>query len=74
MAEEKQKRDWSKLEMGALWKKTNATQSFYSGKIKIEGKEFEIICFTNKHKTADNHPDIRIYLSQDDGGKEDPII
>lgn len=65
MSEEKQKKDWSKLEIGALWKKTSATQPYYSGDLQIEGKAYKIICFTNKHKTEDRHPDIRVYLSED---------
>jgi uncharacterized protein (DUF736 family) len=56
-----EKTDWNKLEIGALWKKTGKTESFYSGKIKINGKDQEIVCFVNKHKSAENHPDIRIY-------------
>lgn len=62
--QEKDKSDWSKREIGALWKKTNGSQSFYSGKIKLNGEEIEIVCFSNKHKTEDRHPDIRVYISE----------
>lgn len=60
----KEEDDWSKREIGALWKKSSPTQDFYSGKISVNGQNFEIVCYTNKHKSADNHPDIRIYTSK----------
>jgi|APGre2960657404_1045060.scaffolds.fasta_scaffold87572_1 hypothetical protein len=62
MAEEK--KDWSKLELGALWKKEGKNGAFYSGKLKIDGKEQEIVCFANKNKSSDNQPDIHIYKSE----------
>lgn len=61
---DKKENDWAKREVGALWKKTNSNQSFYSGKVKVGDKEVEIVCFTNKHKSEDKHPDLRIYLSE----------
>ena len=64
MSEEKEKKDWSKLEIGALWKKEGRDQNYYSGYVKIDGKEQEVICFANKHKTEDKHPDIRVYISE----------
>ena len=74
MSDNKEKIDWNKREIGALWKKTKGMQPFYSGKITVDGRDFEIVCFTNKHKTADNHPDVRIYLSSDHVPTESPII
>jgi len=64
MSDNKEKKDWSKLEIGALWKKSGQNQNYYSGKVNVNGKECEIVCFSNKHKTEDKHPDIRIYLSE----------
>lgn len=58
---EKQK-EWSDRELGALWKKTsNSGLAYYSGKIKIDGKEYELVCYANKDKKSDNQPDVRIY-------------
>lgn len=61
---EKKENDWKKREVGALWRKSNASQDFYSGKIKVNGEEVEIVCFTNKFKSEEKQPDLRIYLSE----------
>lgn len=74
MSEEKEKIDWNKREIGALWKKTKGIQAFYSGKLTIDGKDIEIICFSNKHKTEEKHPDVRIYLSSDPVPTDNSII
>ena len=59
------KKDWNKLELGALWKKTSKDgNSFYTGLIKIDGKEINVICFPNKAKKEDKHPDVRVYLDE----------
>ena len=71
---EENKIDWNAREIGALWKKNKNGQNFYSGKFTYEGKEVEVVCFTNKHKTSDTHPDVRIYLSGDPKPSKDPII
>lgn len=57
------------IEIGALWKKQGLTQKFLSGTIKRsaipEGNEdIQIVVFSNKFKKAENHPDLRIYLSK----------
>lgn len=57
------------IEIGALWKKQGLTQKFLSGTIKRsaipEGNEdVQIVVFSNKFKKAENHPDLRIYLSK----------
>ena len=72
MSDEKTKTDWNKLEIGAMWKKTNDKQSFYTGHVTIGGKEVDIVCFSNKHKTDDKHPDIRVYEREDQ--RPDPIL
>lgn len=59
-----EKKDWSKVEIGALWKKEGGGQSFYSGKVKVGKTEVDVVCFSNKYKTEDKHPDIRIYISE----------
>ena len=67
------KKDWQKLELGALWKKfSKSGDGFYTGNLKVDGKSFKIICFANTNKKSDNQPDVRIYLDEDDGkGKTD---
>jgi hypothetical protein len=67
METNEQQNDWSKRELGALWRVDGKNQSFYSGEIKIEGKSFKIVCFTNKNKQSNsNQPDLRIYESKND--------
>jgi uncharacterized protein (DUF736 family) len=62
----------AQVEIGALWKKQGQSQKFLSGTIKRstipEGKEdIQIVVFSNKFKKADNHPDLRIYISKPRG-------
>jgi len=65
-AEKKPENNWSERELGALWRVDGKNQSFYSGSIKVNGEEYKIVCFPNKHKEAgSNQPDIRIYKSED---------
>jgi uncharacterized protein (DUF736 family) len=58
-----------KKELGALWKrKSKSNETYLSGVIKLNvlgiDKEIPIVGFSNKFKTQDNHPDVRIYLSE----------
>ena len=60
-------KDWKKLEMGALWKKASkGGDNFYTGLIKVEGKEIRLICFANKDKSNERAPDVRIYLDTEE--------
>jgi hypothetical protein len=64
----KQKTDWTKRELGALWRVNGDNQSFYTGDIldKASGKKLKIVCFVNKFKDkGSNQPDIRIYESEE---------
>lgn len=62
------KTDWSKRDVGALWKRESATQKYLSGYVKVDElgieRELKVIVFSNKNK-KDNAkaPDYRIYLS-----------
>ncbi|MDB4314594.1 DUF736 domain-containing protein [bacterium] len=59
------KKDWDKLEIGALWKRqSKANNPYYSGKLEVDGKKYEVVCFPNTNKKEDKHPDVRIYLSE----------
>jgi len=70
--ENKEKTDWQKRDIGALWKQTSRTGSnmrYLSGHIKLGEDEFgaekkmKIMVFTNDKKT-ENQPDFRIYLNE----------
>jgi uncharacterized protein (DUF736 family) len=69
MSETNNKTDWSKLELGALWKRKSPTQTYLSGYIKVDEfgtqKEVKVVVFSNKSK-KDNEkaPDFRVYLSE----------
>lgn len=61
--------DWSKRDIGALWKREGQSQKYLSGYVKIDElgieSEVKIVVFSNKNK-KDNAkaPDYRIYLSR----------
>ena len=62
--------DWQERECGALWKQKGRNQNFLSGHIEVdngfgEKQKVRLVVFSNKHKTNDNHPDFRVYLSKD---------
>ena len=68
----KEPSQWTKREMGALWKKDGKTQKFYSGFLKIKNgendenpEEVSVIIFANKHKNSDNAPDLIVYRSEE---------
>lgn len=59
------KTDWSKRELGALWKKKSATQTYLSGHLSFEdGERMNVIIFSNKNKKSENAPDFRVYVSE----------
>jgi hypothetical protein len=69
MSEEKQN-DWSKRELGALWKRAGKSQNYLSGFVKVGEfgveKEVRLVIFTNKNKSKNERaPDFVIYESQD---------
>lgn len=62
--------DWQERECGALWKQKGRNQNFLSGHVEVdngfgEKNKVKLVVFSNKHKTADNHPDFRVYLSKE---------
>ena len=62
--------DWQERECGALWKQKGRNQNFLSGHVELdngfgEKQKVKLVVFSNKHKSADNHPDFRVYLSKD---------
>ena len=61
-----QQTDWKERDFGALWHRQGRTQKYLSGHVRMKdesGKvtEQKVIVFTNKHKSADNQPDFRVY-------------
>lgn len=68
-----QKNDWSKREIGALWKKDSANQKYLSGYLNIDElgtkTKVNVVVFSNKNKTKDTAPDFRIYVSLDKNNK-----
>jgi uncharacterized protein (DUF736 family) len=71
MSETNNKTDWSKRELGALWKKKSATQTYLTGHLSFEdGERINVVVFSNKNKKNENAPDFRIYVSEKtQGGK-----
>lgn len=70
--ENKEKSEWSKRDVGALWKqvsKSGSNMKYLSGHIKVSEDEFgvekkmKIMVFTNEKK-SENQPDFRIYLNE----------
>lgn len=69
MSEEK-KNDWSKRELGALWKRQGKSQNYLSGFVKVGEfgveQEVRLVIFTNKNKVKNpKAPDFVIYQSED---------
>jgi len=67
--ENNNKTDWSKRDVGALWKREGKSQKYLSGYVKVDElgieRELKIVVFSNKNK-KDNEkaPDYRIYVSK----------
>ena len=61
--------DWSKREIGALWKKDGPTQKYLSGYLTIDEfgtkTKVNVVVFGNKNKSKDTAPDFRVYLSKE---------
>lgn len=64
------KNNWDDKELGCLWKrkKQSTGENYLTGVINLKplgfDKDVQVVCFGNKHKTKDTHPDIRIYISE----------
>lgn len=61
-------------EIGALWKKTSSTQKYLTGVLNLVplgiNKQINVVIFSNKFKKAENHPDLRVYLSK----PKEPVV
>jgi len=61
--------EWSKRDIGALWKREGKNQKYLSGYVKIDDsgleKEVKVVVFANKNKNNNEKaPDYRIYISK----------
>lgn len=61
--------EWSKRDIGALWKREGQNQKYLSGYVKVDElgleKEVKIVVFSNKNKNNNEKaPDYRIYVSK----------
>jgi len=65
MTDQKTNTDWKKRELGALWKKEGKSQNYFSGRVKINGANVNIVGFANKSKEkSPNSPDVILYTSE----------
>jgi len=64
------KSNWDKKELGCLWRREakGSKEKYLTGVINLKvlgfDKDVQVIGFSNKRKTKDTHPDIRIYISE----------
>jgi len=70
--------EWQKREIGALWKRKSASQSYLSGHIDVSkadaflgDSKLKLVVFSNRYKEKDTHPDYRVYLSREDPAQSD---
>lgn len=72
------KGNWDEKELGCLWRKESKTtqEKFLTGVISLKNigidRTVDVVVFTNKRKTKDTHPDLRIYLSEKKGATPTP--
>jgi pseudouridine-5'-phosphate glycosidase len=75
MSNEAPKNNWDNKELGVLWKRESKAkgEKFLTGVINLKNvglpdKDVSVIIFSNKNKKKDNHPDLRIYVSEERNG------
>lgn len=70
----KKTNEWKEREVGALWKRKGTNTSYCTGYIVYDefGKKVQqrVVMFSNKNKNNEKAPDFIIYLSKEDGAKE----
>ena len=69
--------DWSKRDIGALWKKDGPTQKYLSGYLTIDEfgtkTKVNVVVFGNKNKSKDTAPDFRVYLSKENTNNKNEV-
>jgi uncharacterized protein (DUF736 family) len=75
-----QKNEWQEREIGALWKRKSATQSYLAGHIDVskfdailDSSKMNVVIFYNRSKQKDSHPDYRLYLSKETSRSNDSV-
>jgi hypothetical protein len=64
------KNAWDEKELGCLWRreKQGTKEKYLTGVLNFKplgfDKDVQVIIFTNKRKTKDTHPDLRVYISE----------
>lgn len=64
------KNAWDEKELGCLWRreKQGTKEKYLTGVLNFKAvgfdKDVQVIVFTNKRKTKDTHPDLRVYISE----------
>lgn len=70
MGTEVNKSKWGAKELGVLWSrvKNGTSESYLVGSINLKSlgfdKDVPLVIFSNKSKEKEQHPDLRIYLSE----------
>jgi uncharacterized protein (DUF736 family) len=66
MSENNEKKsDWQEREIGALWQQTSKSGTkYYSGKVTVDGKTVNVVCYSVGEKKSENQPDVRIYIEK----------
>jgi hypothetical protein len=65
-----QQDQWAQRELGVFWKrsKQNSKENYLVGTINLKNlgfdKDVAVVVFTNKRKQNNNHPDLRMYVSE----------
>lgn len=66
---------WDEKELGCLWRreKQSTKEKYLTGVLKADklrellaksNEDIQLVCFSNKGKSKDTHPDLRVYLSE----------
>jgi hypothetical protein len=64
---------WDAKEIGCFWRRESkgTKEKYLTGVINLKAlgfdKDVQVIGFSNKRKTKDTHPDIRLYISEKKG-------
>ena len=70
------KGEWQKRELGAFWKRTSQSgQTYLSGHVEVDElgtkKKIKCVMFSNKDKSNERAPDYRVYVSKDKNSEND---
>lgn len=65
-----QNNSWdNKQRLGGLWRRESKSGNKYlTGKITLDGQDYNLVIFAAKSKKTDKSPDFNVYLSEDTRG------